>query len=51
MGKSPEVSITVLRSVVMDPWVTETSKGSFLDILEAEFRQAISAALKEITRI
>jgi glutamate/tyrosine decarboxylase-like PLP-dependent enzyme len=51
VGKSPEVSITVLRSVVMDPWVTETSKGSFLDILEAEFRQAISAALNEITPI
>jgi glutamate/tyrosine decarboxylase-like PLP-dependent enzyme len=51
VGKSPEVSITVLRSVVMDPWVTETTKGSFLDILEAEFRKAISAALKEITPI
>jgi glutamate/tyrosine decarboxylase-like PLP-dependent enzyme len=51
VGKSPEVSITVLRSVVMDPWVTETTKGSFLDILEAEFRQAISAALNEITPI
>jgi hypothetical protein len=45
---SPGSSITVLRSVVMDPWVTETTQGSFLDVLEAEFRKAISAALEEI---
>ena len=49
--------ITVLRSVVMDPWVTETTKissqgkpeiVSFIDILETEFRKAVAAALKEI---
>lgn len=45
---SPGSSITVLRSVVMDPWVTETTQGSFLDVLEAEFRKAISAALEEV---
>jgi glutamate/tyrosine decarboxylase-like PLP-dependent enzyme len=45
---SPGSSITVLRSVVMDPWVTETTKGSFLDVLEAEFRKAVSAALEDI---
>lgn len=49
--------ITVLRSVVMDPWVTETTKlsprgelvtVSFIDILEAEFRKAVAGALKAI---
>ncbi len=48
VGKSAGDSITVLRSVVMDPWVTETTKGSFLDILEHEFRKAVTAALAEI---
>ncbi|KAB8331090.1 decarboxylase [Scytonema tolypothrichoides VB-61278] len=38
-------SITVLRSTVLDPWLAETSKGSFLDVLEHEFRQAVSDSL------
>ncbi|NEQ73817.1 MAG: decarboxylase [Okeania sp. SIO2C9] len=38
-------SITVLRSTVMDPWLTETRKGSFLDTIEKEFREAVSQAL------
>jgi hypothetical protein len=29
----------------MDPWLTETSKGSFLDVLEHEFRRAVNGAL------
>jgi hypothetical protein len=45
---SPGASITVLRSVVMDPWLTETTKGSFLDVLEGEFRQAVANALEEL---
>ncbi|CAA9448113.1 Tyrosine decarboxylase [uncultured Rubrobacteraceae bacterium] len=45
---SPTDSITVLRSVVMDPWVTETTKGSFIDTLENEFRKAILGALEEV---
>lgn len=40
--------ITVLRSVVMDPWVTETTKGSFIDVLEKEFRKAVMGALQKI---
>jgi hypothetical protein len=44
-------SITVLRSVVMDPWLTETTKGSFLDVLEDEFRKAVLEALEEIAPI
>lgn len=46
--KSTGTSVTVLRSVVMDPWVTETTKGSFLDILENEFRKAVTESLEEI---
>lgn len=40
--------ITVLRSVVMDPWVTETAKGSFIDVLETEFRKAVAGALQTV---
>jgi hypothetical protein len=40
--------MTVLRSVVMDPWVTETSQGSFIDVLEQEFRKALASALEAI---
>ena len=40
--------ITVLRSVVMDPWVTETTAGSFLDVLEQEFRTAVNQAIDAI---
>jgi glutamate/tyrosine decarboxylase-like PLP-dependent enzyme len=49
VGTSSGTSITVLRSVVMDPWLTETTKGSFLDILENEFRKALTEALSEIS--
>ncbi|BAZ23069.1 group II decarboxylase family protein [Kalymmatonema gypsitolerans NIES-4073] len=38
-------SITVLRSTVLEPWLAETSKGSFLDVLEHEFRQAVADSL------
>jgi glutamate/tyrosine decarboxylase-like PLP-dependent enzyme len=41
-------SVTVLRSVVMDPWVTETSAGSFIDVLEREFRKAVLAAVNDL---
>jgi hypothetical protein len=45
VGESPETTITVLRSVVMDPWVTETYQGqvvtSFLGVIEEEFRKAV----------
>jgi glutamate/tyrosine decarboxylase-like PLP-dependent enzyme len=40
--------VTVLRSAVMDPWVTETAKGSFIDTLEEEFRKAVTSALAEV---
>lgn len=40
--------ITVIRSVVMDPWVTETSKGSFMDVLELELRKAVLAEIETL---
>lgn len=48
VGDSPGGVVTVLRSVVMDPWVTETSTGSFIDVLEREFRKAVLAAIEQI---
>lgn len=41
-------SVTVLRSVVMDPWLTDTAAGSFIDILEREFRKAALGAVQEL---
>ena len=38
---SPGESITVLRSVVMDPWSMATTGSAFLDLIEAEFRAAL----------
>lgn len=40
--------VTILRSVIMDPWVTETAKGSFIDVLESEFRKAAIAARETV---
>jgi hypothetical protein len=45
VGDSPGDTITVLRSTVMDPWLTETAKGSFLDVIEEELRSALAKAL------
>jgi glutamate/tyrosine decarboxylase-like PLP-dependent enzyme len=45
VGDSPGDTITVLRSTVMDPWLAESAKGSFLDIVEEELRLALSKAL------
>ena len=41
-------SIMVLRSVVMDPWLTDTPKGSFLPAVEDELRNAAKEALEEL---
>lgn len=48
VSESSGDKITVLRSVIMDPWLTETKKGSFIDVLEKELRKAISGALEEL---
>jgi glutamate/tyrosine decarboxylase-like PLP-dependent enzyme len=40
--------ITVLRSVVMDPWVTETGEGSFIDVLARELRKAVLDSVSEL---
>jgi Ca2+-binding EF-hand superfamily protein len=47
VGGSRGNTITVLRSTVMDPWLTESAKGSFLEIVEEELRFALSKALSE----
>lgn len=39
--------ITVLRSVVMDPWVTETASGSFIDVLEKLLRDTVNQVIDE----
>jgi len=33
----------------MDPWVTETTAGSFIDVLEEEFRKAANTVLFQNT--
>jgi glutamate/tyrosine decarboxylase-like PLP-dependent enzyme len=45
VGDSPGDVITVLRSTVMDPWLTESARGSFLEIIEEELQLALSKAL------
>ena len=44
----PGTVVTVLRSVVMNPWVTETAAGSFVDVLALELRRAILGAVQEM---
>src|ERR1043166_1165973 len=53
LGLAPEETggnevITVLRSVVMDPWVTETTDGSFIDVLARELRKAVLDSVGEL---
>jgi len=49
LGLSDEGTVvTVLRSVVMDPWVTETKRRSFIDVLAGELRKAAVGAISEI---
>ncbi|ACK70682.1 group II decarboxylase family protein [Gloeothece citriformis PCC 7424] len=55
----PNVPITVIRSVIMDPWITETpdawlsdgnpdnDKHSFIDVLETEIRKAVLEVIEE----
>ena len=45
VGDSKGDTITVLRSTVMEPWLTETAKGSFLNVIEQELRQVVAKAL------
>lgn len=49
VGGSEGNVITVIRSVVMDPWVTDTAAGSFIDnVLEVELRKAVVASIEAI---
>ena len=45
VADSPGDTVTVLRSTVMNPWLTETAKGSFLDVIEQELRRVVAKAL------
>jgi glutamate/tyrosine decarboxylase-like PLP-dependent enzyme len=41
VSASPGSTVTVLRSTTMAPWLLSTPEGSFLDVLEFEFRGAV----------
>lgn len=45
----PGKVVTVIRSVVMDPWVTDTVQGSFIDVLERELHKAVLDSLYAMT--
>jgi hypothetical protein len=45
---SPGGSIAVLRSTIMDPWITETAAGSFLSVIEDQLRKAVEAAIDQL---
>lgn len=46
---SPEVPITFLISTTMDPWLTDTAGGNFIPTLMGVMRQAVLAAVKQVT--
>jgi len=48
VGESEGEMVTVLRSVTMDPWVTDTASGSFLNTIIAEFKKAVGHALEAV---
>lgn len=48
VGGSSGDLITVLRSVVMDPWVTDTATGSFIDTLERELTKAVRESIRSL---
>ncbi len=39
--ESPGERVTVLRSVIMDPWSMASTGSAFLDLIEGEFRSAL----------
>lgn len=43
--EGPGHAVTVLRSTVMNPWLTDFGDDSYLDMLEREFRRALSRAM------
>jgi glutamate/tyrosine decarboxylase-like PLP-dependent enzyme len=48
LGGSPGERVTILRSAIMDPWVAETGRGSFLDILEGVLRKTAMKGLQVV---
>lgn len=45
---TPDYAVTILRSVIMNPWITETEEGSFVDTIMETLSQTVSSALKEM---
>jgi len=45
---SEDTAILFLISTVMDPWLTETSSGSFLEEIESALREAVYTALDQL---
>lgn len=46
---SPETPITFLISTTMDPWLTDTAAGNFIPTLMEVMRQAVLAAVGQVT--
>lgn len=46
---TPNYAVTALRSVIMNPWITETTEGSFVDTLMRELTQTIHSVLQEMS--
>ncbi|ARV62790.1 decarboxylase [Nostocales cyanobacterium HT-58-2] len=44
----PDQPITVIRTVVQNPWTTETAGGSFIDVLEGIIRESILKVIEDI---
>lgn len=44
----PDEPITVIRTVVQNPWTTETAEGSFIDVLEGIIRESILKVIEDI---
>jgi len=45
-----EHDVVILRSAVMNPWITETAKGSFLDILEKDIIDVCEEVMVEMNK-
>ena len=43
-----DYSINVIRSVIMNPWVTETELGSFLDVIQKELTETAETVFQNI---
>lgn len=49
INKEP-IEINVIRSVSMNPWITETEEGSFLNIIEKELKDTAKIVIEEFEK-